>query len=298
MNIEEQQYLDLLKNLIEAQSKDDRTGVGTYSIFGHQMRFSLEDGTIPLLTTKKVFFRGVVEELLFFIRGERNTKKLEEKGVNIWKSNTSREFLDKRGLNLYDEGDMGPMYGVQWRDFGGATKRDYESQYSKDLSKVKGIDQLKYVFNEIKNNPNSRRILMTTLNPAEVDKGVLWPCHGIAVQFNVRGDKLDCLWYQRSTDCGLGLPFNIASYAVLTHIMAKATNLKAGDLIFTSGDTHIYKNHIEPLKEQISRDPYPFPKLKINKDVLSIFDIENLAFEDFEVIGYKHYPPIKMEMAV
>lgn len=293
MNVEEQQYLDLLKKLIEAEPKDDRTGVGTHSIFGHQMRFSLEDGTIPLLTTKKVFFRGVIEELLFFIRGERDSKKLEEKGVKIWSGNTSREFLDKRGLSHYEEGDIGLMYGVQWRDFGGDTLSSFDGN-----ELAKGVDQLQYVFNEIKNNPASRRILMTTLNPLEVDMGVLWPCHGIAVQFNVREDKLDCLWYQRSTDCGLGLPFNIASYAVLTHIMAKATNLKAGDLIFTSGDTHIYKNHIEPLKEQISRDPYPFPTLKINKDIDCIADIEKLKFEDFEVIGYQHHPPIKMEMAV
>ncbi len=295
-NKEEQQYLDLLKELIDADPKEDRTGVGTNSVFGRQMRFSLEDGKIPLLTTKKVSLKNIINELLFFIRGERDTKILESQGVNIWKGNTTREFLDKRGLHHYKEGDMGPIYGSQLRDFCGSTLREHDHPDSNLQSK--GVDQLKYVFDEIKNNPTSRRILMTTLNPLEVDLGVLWPCHGIAIQFNVRSDKLDCLWYQRSTDSAIGLPYNLCSYGLLTHIMAKATGLKAGDLVFSSGDTHLYKTHIDGVKEQISREPYPFPTLKINKDIFSIQDIESLSYEDFELCNYKHHSAIKMEMAI
>jgi thymidylate synthase len=278
MNTEEQQYLDLLKELLESDSKEDRTGVGTLSKFGHQMRFSLEDGTLPLLTTKKVFFRGVVEELLFFIRGERDSKKLEAKGVNIWRGNTSREFLDNRGLTDYKEGDMGPMYGSLWRDFD-------------------GVDQLQNSFDTIKSNPTSRRNIVTAYNPAKAHLGVLYPCHTM-FQFNVRDDKLDCLWVQRSVDTFLGLGFNITSYAVLTHMMAKAAGLKTGDLIFQGGDTHLYKNHIEQAKEQLSREPHPFPTLKINKDINSIDDMEKLVYEDFELVDYKCHPSIKAEMAV
>jgi len=278
MNIEETQYLDLLKRLIEAPDKGDRTGVGTKSIFGHQMRFSLDNGKIPLLTTKKVFFRGVVEELLFFIRGERDTKKLEDKGVNIWIGNTSREFLDNKGLTNYEEGDMGPMYGSLWRDFD-------------------GVDQLKNSFNLIKADPNSRRNIITAYHPAKAHLGVLYPCHTM-IQFNVREDKLDCLWVQRSVDTFLGLSFNIASYAVLAHLMAKATGLKAGDLIFQGGDTHLYSNHLEQAQIQIQRDPYPFPTLKINKEISSIEDMEKIVFEDFELINYQHHPAIKAPMAV
>jgi len=284
MNTEEQQYLNLLQELINADSKEDRTGVGTNSVFGYQMKFSLENGSLPLLTTKRVFFRGVVEELLFFIRGERDSKKLEEKGINIWKGNSSREFLDNRGLSSYKEGDIGPMYGVQWRNFGGTTTND-------------GVDQLENAFNLIKNNPTSRRIVVTAYNPLETKLGVLDPCH-LFFQFNVRGDKLDCLFYMRSWDTFLGGPFNIASYAALTHIMAKATGLKPGELTVASGDTHLYKTHIEQAKEQVSREPYPFPRLKINKEISSIEDMEKLTFEDFELIDYKCHPSIKAEMAV
>lgn len=290
MNTEEYQYLDLLKELLHSPKKEDRTGVGTYSKFGHQMRFSLKDGKLPLLTTKKVFFRGVVEELLFFIRGDRDTTKLEERGIKIWSGNTTREFLDSRGLSHYEVGDMGPMYGVQWRNFGG-------NRTLKDSSLKRGVDQLQNAFDLIKNNPNSRRILVTAYNPDETNLGVLDPCHTF-FQFNVHNEYLDCLFYMRSWDVALGGPFNIASYAVLTHVMAKATGLKPRELIVSSGDTHLYETHIKGVTEQILRDPYPFPTLKINKDISSLRGIENLKYEDFELLNYKYHPPIKMEMAV
>jgi len=248
------------------------------------MKFSLEDGKIPLLTTKKVFFRGVVEELLFFIRGERNTKTLEDKGVNIWKGNTSAEFLLERGLP-YSEGDMGPMYGVQWRNFGGNGPNQF------------GVDQLKKSFGLIKNSPTSRRNIVTAYNPLENHMGVLEPCH-MFFQFNVRDDKLDCLFYMRSWDTFLGGPFNIGSYAVLTHIMAKAAGLKPGQLVCQSGDTHLYKNHVDQAREQVSRRPYPFPTMKINRELNSVEDMEKLVYEDFELIDYKCHPAIKADMAI
>lgn len=286
MNTEEQQYLDLLKKLIDAPPKDDRTGVGTHSIFGHMMRFSLEDGTLPLLTTKKVFFRGVVEELIMFLNGITNTKVLEDKGVGIWKGNTSREFLDNMGFYDYKEGEMGPLYSAQLRNFGGNMGEYYP-----------GVDQLEYVFNEIKNNPSSRRIMFTYFNPKEVHLSVLYPCH-VLYQFNVRDGKLDCMWTQRSCDTFLGFSFNLASASLLVHILAKATGLKTGDIIFSGGDVHLYKSHIEQAKEQISREPYLFPKIKINREINSIKDIEVLKFEDFELIDYKFHPAIRAEMAI
>lgn len=298
-NKEEMQYIHLLGDLLNAEPKKDRTGVGTYSKFGHQMRFSLKDGTLPLLTTKKVFFRGVVEELLFFIRGDRDSKLLEEKGINIWKGNTTREFLDNRGLKDYKEGDIGPMYGVQWRNFGGETNKINYSECGHPywLQIPKGIDQLQNAFNLIKNNPDSRRILVSAYNPQESPLGVLDPCHTF-FQFNVHNGRLDCLFYMRSWDVALGGPFNIASYAILTHLMAKATGLNPGELVVSSGDTHIYETHRKGVSEQILRDPYPFPTLSINKNISSLQDMENLKYEDFNLIDYKYHPSIKMEMAI
>jgi len=297
INLEEQDYLDLLSHILNrGDLKDDRTGVGTLSTFGRSLRFSLAQDKLPLLTTKKVFFKGVVEELLFFIRGERDTKKLEAKGVKIWKGNTSKEFLKKRGLD-YEEGDMGPMYGVQWRDFGGESIRN-RYKHDRDYFPTKcGVDQLQNAFDLIKNNPDSRRILVSAYNPQEGHLGVLEPCH-MFFQFNVVGPYLDCVWYQRSVDSFLGLPFNIASYGLLTHIMAKATGLKARELIFMGGDTHLYSNHLKQAKEQISRTPKEWPTIQINKELSSIEDMENLSFEDFVVEGYDPAPAIKAEMAV
>lgn len=294
-NQEEHNYLNLLKGIIERGSKrEDRTGVGTLSLFGTRLRFSLENGKVPLLTTKKMFTKGIIEELLFFIRGETDTKKLEEKGVKIWTGNTSREFLDKRRLTNYSEGEMGPMYGFQWRHFGGSFDADKNHPFH---LKNPGVDQLQNCFDLIKNDPTSRRIMITAYNPEASKYSVLDPCH-MFFQFYVDDGKLSLQWYQRSVDAGLGLPFNILSYAVLTRLMAQATGLKPGELIFVGGDTHIYLNHVEPLKEQIMREPYEFSTMNIKKDISSIDDMEKMSFEDFEFVGYQSHAPIKMQMAV
>ena len=280
----EKAYLDLMQKILDdGIETSDRTGVGTKSLFGETVKYSLENNTIPLLTTKKMFLKGIIEELLFFIRGETNTKLLEEKGVNIWKGNTSREFLDKIGLHHYPEGEMGPNYGYQWRSFG-----------SKENP---GKDQLKECIELIKNDPSSRRMIVTAYNPNVTDQCVLYPCH-MFFQFYVKNNELSCLFYQRSCDYFLGKPFNITSYAILTHLLAKITGLKAKELIFTSGDTHIYLNHLDQAKEQLSREPFDFPQIKINKDIKSLEDIEQLTYEDFELVNYKCHPVIKAPMAV
>ena len=285
MNYEEQDYLDLLEHILANGSEhEDRTGVGTKSIFGTQLRFSLEDGKIPLLTTKKVFYRGVIEELLFFLRGETDTKKLEAKGINIWKGNTSREFLDKRGLINYMEGDMGPMYGAIWRNFSANPIN-------------KGTDQLKKVIDLIKSDPYSRRIIVSAYNPDILHLGCLEPCH-MFFQFYVDNGELSCQFTCRSTDMFLGFPFNILSYAILTHIIAKTKGLKAREIIFVGGDVHCYNNHIKQVKEQISRKPYDFPFIKINKELTYIEDIEKLSLEDFKIIGYKCHDAIKAPMSI
>lgn len=280
-NTNEQDYLDLLKNILEnGNIKEDRTGIGTKSIFGTKLSFSLKDNVLPLLTTKKMFSKGIIEELLFFIRGETNTKLLEEKGVNIWKGNTSREFLDKKGLHNLKEGEMGPMYGYLWRNFN-------------------GVDQLKNAIDLIKNNPDSRRILVSAYDPSLSNKCVLDPCH-MFFQFYVEDNSwLSLQWYQRSVDSFLGLPFNIASYALLTHLIAKITGLKAKELIFIGGDTHIYKNHFNQIKEQLNRDVQSnFPTLNIKKEILSLSDLEKLSYLDFEITNYNPQPAIKADMAI
>lgn len=280
MNKEELAYLNLMKEIIDnGEDREDRTGVGTKSIFGSTLRFSLKDNIIPLLTTKKMFWKGIVEELLFFIRGETDTKKLEEKGVNIWKGNTSREFLDSRGLNNYAEGEMGPMYGFKWRNFN-------------------GVDQLKNAIDLIKNKPTSRRIIITAYDPAATNLCVLDPCH-LFFQFYVSNEKeLSCQFYMRSVDTFLGLPFNIASYALLTHIIAKAAGLQAKEVIFCGGDTHCYNSHFEAIAEQLTRTPYHFPTIQIIKSINSLEDIEKLQYEDFALIGYNSHPAIKAIMSV
>lgn len=280
----ESKYLELLSNILDnGEKKSDRTGVGTLSVFGTNLKFSLENNTLPLLTTKKMAIKSIVEELLFFIRGDTDSKLLEQKGVNIWKGNTSREFLDKRGLFSYKEGEMGPMYGAQWRDF---SRCDGQ----------KGVDQLEQSLHLLKNDPNSRRILISAYNPNVSNLCVLDPCH-LLIQFNVSGNNLSCQWYQRSVDSFLGLGFNITSYAILTHLMAEAAGLKAKELIFVGGDTHIYLNHVNQVKEQISRTPYNFPTISIPK-VSSIQDMEKLSFEDFKINNYISHPSIKAEMAI
>ncbi|MDR1498911.1 MAG: thymidylate synthase [Rickettsiales bacterium] len=257
------QYLELLRNVLEnGEKKDDRTGTGTVSIFGTQTRYSLKDG-FPLVTTKKIHLKSIIHELLWFLKGDTNIKYLQENGVRIW-----NEWADENG-------NLGPVYGKQWRDFN-------------------GVDQIINVVNTLKNNPNSRRIIVSAWNPQDVDKMALPPCHTM-FQFFVVNGELSCQLYQRSADCFLGVPFNIASYSLLTVMMAQVCGLKSGEFIHTTGDTHIYLNHIEQVKLQLSREPYALPKMKLNPNVRDIFGFE---YEDFELVDYKCYPIIKAEVAV
>jgi len=286
---EEYQYLNLIQNIIEkGVVKHTRPGIDTLSLFGAQMRFSLKDYTFPLLTTKKLFYRGIVEELLWFIKGSTNAKELQDKNVHIWTEHSSREYLDSIGLTQYPLNDLGPIYGFQWRHFGAKYVNcftDYKNQ---------GFDQLLHVINTIKNNPHDRRIIMCAWNPLDIPLMALPPCHCL-VQFYVAEDKLSCHLYQRSADLGLGVPFNIASYALLTHLIAHVTGLKPGDFIHTLGDAHIYVNHLESLKIQLKRKPRPFPTLTINEKVN---DIEQIRWEDIHLNGYYPHEKIDMPLAV
>lgn len=263
-----QQYLNLLNRILtEGTQKGDRTGTGTLSIFGHQMRFDLRDG-FPLLTTKKLHLKSIIYELLWFLRGDTNVRYLQEHGVRIW-----NEWADENG-------ELGPVYGHQWRswpDYKGGT-----------------IDQIKNVVEMIKHNPDSRRMLVTAWNPAEVEDMALPPCHCL-FQFYVADGRLSLQLYQRSADSFLGVPFNIASYALLLQMIAQVTGLEAGEFIHTTGDTHLYLNHLEQAKLQLTREPRPLPKMKINPDVKDIFDFK---YEDFELIGYNPLPHIPGVVAV
>ena len=262
------QYLDLLREIRDnGVTKTDRTGVGTKSIFGHQMRFNLQDG-FPLLTTKKVFLKGIIYELLWFLKGDTNIKFLTDNNVHIWD-----EWADENG-------DLGYVYGKQWRSW--------------ETTDGRVIDQISQVVDLIKNHPDSRRILVTAWNPAEIDKMALPPCHCL-FQFYVADGKLSCQLYQRSADTFLGVPFNIASYALLTMMLAQVCGLEPGEFIHTTGDTHIYLNHLDQVNEQLSREPRPLPKMIINPDVKSIFDFK---YEDFKLEGYDPYPAIKAPVAV
>nr|WP_314866513.1 thymidylate synthase [uncultured Prevotella sp.] len=263
-----QQYLDLLSRILnEGVHKGDRTGTGTLSVFGNQMRFDLRDG-FPLLTTKKLHLKSIIYELLWFLRGDTNVHYLQEHGVRIW-----NEWADENG-------ELGPVYGHQWRswpDYKGGT-----------------IDQITNVLEQIKHNPNSRRMLVTAWNPAEVDEMALPPCHCL-FQFYVADRRLSLQLYQRSADTFLGVPFNIASYALLLQMMAQVTGLEAGEFIHTTGDTHLYSNHLEQAKLQLTRTPRPLPKMKINPDVKDLFAFK---YEDFELVDYNPYPHISAEVAV
>ncbi|XP_068150612.1 thymidylate synthase [Drosophila tropicalis] len=289
-NRDEEQYLDLLRSIIErGETRMDRTRVGTLSIFGSQMRFDMRE-SFPLLTTKRVFFRAVAEELLWFIKGQTDAKILQDKNVHIWDGNSTREFLDNLGFTDRAVGDLGPVYGFQWRHFG-AEYRTCQDDYT-----GQGIDQLRQVIETIKTNPSDRRIIMSAWNPLDIPKMALPPCHCLA-QFYVsqsRGE-LSCQLYQRSADMGLGVPFNIASYALLTYMIAHVTGLKPGDFVHTMGDTHVYLSHVEPIKEQLKRIPRPFPKLVFKRQIT---DIEDFTYEDIEIVNYNPYPKIQMEMAV
>lgn len=263
-----QQYLDLLHRILEeGKVKTDRTGTGTKSIFGHQMRFNLEDG-FPVLTTKKLHLKSIIYELLWFLKGDTNVKYLQEHGVSIW-----NEWADENG-------DLGPVYGHQWRswpDHRGGT-----------------IDQIQNVIDLIKNHPDSRRMLVTAWNPADISEMALPPCHCL-FQFYVADGRLSLQLYQRSADTFLGVPFNIASYALLLQMMAQVTGLKAGDFIHTTGDTHLYLNHIKQAKLQLTRTPRELPQMKLNPDVKNLFDFR---YEDFELLNYNPWPHIKAEVAV
>jgi len=262
------QYLDLLQHVLDnGAPREDRTGTGTLSVFGHQMRFDLSEG-FPVLTTKKLHLKSIIHELLWFLKGETNIKYLQENGVRIW-----NEWADENG-------ELGPIYGYQWRSW--------------PTPKGEHIDQISNAIDQIKNNPLSRRIIVSAWNVGQLDEMNLPPCH-ILFQFYVNDGKLSCQLYQRSADIFLGVPFNIASYALLTMMMAQVTGLKPGDFVHTLGDAHIYNNHMEQVKLQLTREPYPLPQMKINPEVKSIFDFK---YEDFELVGYQSHPHIKGKVSV
>jgi thymidylate synthase len=262
------QYLDFLRHIrLHGAAKDDRTGTGTLSVFGHQMRFDLNAG-FPLVTTKKLHLRSIIYELLWFLNGDTNVKYLHEHGVSIWD-----EWADENG-------DLGPVYGKQWRSWPTADGRH--------------IDQLSQVIEQLKSNPNSRRILVSAWNVGELDQMALLPCHTL-FQFYVVAGQLSCQLYQRSADALLGVPFNIASYALLTHMLAQQCDLKVGDLVWTGGDCHLYSNHLQQVDLQLTRTPYPLPTLKLRRRPRSLFDY---AFEDFEISDYRAHAAIKAPIAV
>ena len=286
----EEQYLDLCREILEhGEDRNTRNGK-TRSIFGAKMVYSLEDGVIPFLTTKRLAWRSVIKELLWFLRGDTDARTLQAQGVRIWDGNSTREFLDKTGLHHLEEGDLGPVYGHQWRHFGAeytTCKTDYTG---------KGVDQIAEVIRLIREDPTSRRILFSAWNPAQIHLGVLPPCHMMA-QFYFSADrKLSCQMYQRSGDVGLGVPFNIASYAVLTYILARLTGTTPGRLIHIIGDSHIYSDHVDALREQVTRTPKPFPHIKIRDDK-EFTRVEDFTMEDFEIIGYECHGEIKMKMS-
>jgi len=263
-----QQYLGLMKEILhDGANKTDRTGTGTLSVFGRQLRFDLSEG-FPLVTTKKLHLRSIIYELLWFLRGDTNVKYLKDNGVSIWD-----EWADENG-------ELGPVYGHQWRSWPAADGRH--------------IDQITQVLQQIRSKPDSRRHIVSAWNPSEVDKMALPPCHAL-FQFYVADGKLSCQLYQRSADYFLGVPFNIASYALLTHMFAQQCDLLPGDFVWTGGDVHIYSNHLEQANLQLAREPHPLPELLIKRKPDSIFEYQ---FEDFEIINYKSHPSIKAPIAV
>lgn len=260
-----QQYLDLLRDIMEnGVDKMDRTGVGTRSVFGRQMRFDLSKG-FPLVTTKKVHLKSIIYELLWFLKGDTNVKYLQDNGVRIW-----NEWADENG-------ELGPVYGSQWRNWNG-----------------EGIDQIAQVIETLKTKPNDRRMIVSAWNVGKIPEMHLPPCH-MMFQFYVANNKLSCMLYQRSCDMFLGVPFNIASYALLTMMVAQVCGLEPGEFVHTLGDTHIYHNHFEQVKEQLSHTPYPLPQMKINPNIK---DINDFKYEDFELVNYQSYDTIKAKVAV
>ena len=263
-----QQYLDLMSHVLaKGTHKSDRTGTGTVSVFGHQMRFDLQEG-FPVVTTKKLHLKSIIIELLWFLQGSTNNNWLKERGVSIWD-----EWAK-------EDGELGPIYGYQWRSWPAPNGQQ--------------VDQISQLMDQIKNNPDSRRLIVSAWNVAEIPRMALPPCHAF-FQFYVADGKLSCQLYQRSADIFLGVPFNIASYALLTHMIAQQTGLTPGEFIWTGGDCHLYSNHMEQVKLQLSRQPLPLPKLNIRRKPASIFDYE---YEDFELIGYQHHDAIKAPVAI
>lgn len=314
---EECQYLDLLNAILEKGFWEEGRNGKTKSLFGHSMRFSLTDGKIPILTTKKTAWKTCLKELLWFIRGDMNNQLLKEQGVHIWDANGSRKFLDSRGLTNYEEDELGPIYGYQWRHFNkpyyckndekmikiclnecwNYGNIDSNQELMEDYKKLDetGVDQLQQIIDALKDpvQRTSRRLVMTAWNPCQLDQMALPPCH-IICQFNVHdGNKLSCSMYQRSGDFPLGIPFNIASYSFLTHLIAKHCDLDAYEFVHFVGNCHIYEEHIEPIKEQLTREPFEFPSIVIKQRKK---DVNDYQVEDFEIHNYQSHPAIKMKM--
>lgn len=277
-------YLDLLQLVLETgQARGDRTGTGTRSLFGHQLRFDLNAG-FPALTTKRLHLRSIIHELLWFLRGETHVQPLQEAGVRIWNEWATAEQCARFGR---PEGELGPVYGHQWRNFGATRKADgtYESD---------GLDQLQRALDLIRNHPTSRRILVTGWNPQEADQVALPPCHTL-FQFYVHDGRLSCQLYQRSADLFLGVPFNIASYALLTHLVAKVCDLGVGDFVHTFGDVHLYNDHLEQARLQLTREPRPLPRLVLDDDITDLFSVR---FEQIRIEDYDPHPTIRAKVSV
>jgi thymidylate synthase len=308
-NAEEYQYINLIKNVLENGSCESGRNGNTISLFGASMRFSLQNNTIPILTTKRTAWKTCFKELMWFIRGQTNNRILTEQGVHIWDANSTKEFLESRGLD-YEEGELGPIYGFQWRNFNGnyhytpsasehatspSAPTTPTSQSTEKNAPTKQTDQLQYIIEQLKNpeTRTSRRLVMSAWNPCQLDKMALPPCH-ILCQFNVHdGNKLSCSMYQRSGDIGLGVPFNIASYSFLTHLIAKHCDLIPYEFVYFLGNAHIYDDHIEQLKTQICRPPFPFPTIRIAEKRNAI---EEYSLEDIQIDNYVCHEKISMNM--
>lgn len=302
---EEYQYLNLIENILDNGFWEEGRNGKTKNIFGNMMRFTLKDNIIPILTTKKVAWKTCLKELLWFIRGETDAKKLQEQNVHIWDGNSTRDFLDSQGLHLYPEGILGPIYGYQWRNFNanyncftGKRLLDNDPRdIHKETIQFKGVDQLQQIIDGLKNpeTRSSRRFILTAWNPCQIDKMALPPCH-ILCQFYVHDtNKLSCAMYQRSADLCLGVPFNIASYSFLTHLIAKHCGLEAYEFVHFLGNIHIYNEHIDIIPEQLKKQPYDFPTININKIRENINDYQ---IDDFEIHNYQSHESIKMKMVV
>ncbi len=285
---DEYQYISLIEDIIQYGEMVSGRNGNALTTFGSAMHFNLENNIVPVLTTKKVAIKTCIKELLWFISGKTSNKILKSQNVHIWDGNGSRDFLDSRGLTNLEEDDLGPVYGHQWRHFN-APYTNCETDYTD-----KGVDQLEYIIKCLKDPVErySRRLVMSAWNPCQLEEMALPPCHVLA-QFNVVNDELSCSLYQRSGDVGLGVPFNIASYSILTHIIAKHCNLKPKEFVYYLGNTHIYDDHIEELKQQIERKPYKFPEICIKNTYTSI---DEYRISDIDIIDYEYHPPIKMEM--